>query len=97
MSADGLPLIGRPRKYSNVVAGGHGMYGYTLAPVTGPDVVNTCALWQGWLDEPDEKLISIHNDDDVEVASCARLTVRRAGQQTQRSCTRCRPASAHRS
>ncbi len=39
MSADGLPLIGRPSKYSNVVvAGGHGMYGYTLAPVTGRSV-----------------------------------------------------------
>jgi D-amino-acid dehydrogenase len=35
MSADGLPLIGRPRMYSNVVvAGGHGMFGLTLAPAT---------------------------------------------------------------
>ena len=35
MSADGLPLIGRPRRFSNVViAGGHGMYGLTLAPAT---------------------------------------------------------------
>jgi D-amino-acid dehydrogenase len=35
MSADGLPLIGRPRRYANVViAGGHGMYGLTLAPST---------------------------------------------------------------
>jgi D-amino-acid dehydrogenase len=35
MSADGLPLIGRTRRYSNVViAGGHGMYGLTLAPST---------------------------------------------------------------
>jgi D-amino-acid dehydrogenase len=35
MSADGLPLIGRPRRYRNVVvAGGHGMYGLTLAPAT---------------------------------------------------------------
>ena len=33
MSADGLPLIGRTRRYANVVvAGGHGMYGLTLAP-----------------------------------------------------------------
>lgn len=39
MSSDGLPIIGRPRKYANlVVAGGHGMYGYTLAPVTGRSV-----------------------------------------------------------
>ena len=35
MSADGLPLIGRPRSLSNVVvAGGHGMFGLTLAPAT---------------------------------------------------------------
>jgi D-amino-acid dehydrogenase len=36
MSADGLPLIGRTRRLANVViAGGHGMYGFTLAPATG--------------------------------------------------------------
>ena len=35
MSADGLPLLGRPRRFANVVvAGGHGMYGFTLAPAT---------------------------------------------------------------
>ena len=35
MSADGLPLLGRPRRFGNVVvAGGHGMYGFTLAPAT---------------------------------------------------------------
>ena len=35
VSADGLPLIGRPRTRSNVVvAGGHGMFGLTLAPAT---------------------------------------------------------------
>jgi D-amino-acid dehydrogenase len=35
MSADGLPLIGRTRRYRNVaIAGGHGMYGLTLAPST---------------------------------------------------------------
>ncbi len=39
MSSDGLPIIGRPRRYANlVVAGGHGMYGYTLAPITGRSV-----------------------------------------------------------
>ena len=39
MSSDGLPIIGRPRRYTNlVVAGGHGMYGYTLAPITGRSV-----------------------------------------------------------
>jgi len=36
MSADGLPLLGRTRRFANVVvAGGHGMYGLTLAPATG--------------------------------------------------------------
>ena len=36
MSADGLPLIGRTRRFANVViAGGHGMFGLTLAPATG--------------------------------------------------------------
>ena len=35
MSPDGLPLIGRPRTLANVVvAGGHGMFGLTLAPAT---------------------------------------------------------------
>ncbi len=35
MSPDGLPLIGRPKGWDNlVVAGGHGMYGLTLAPAT---------------------------------------------------------------
>lgn len=39
MSSDGLPIIGRPRRYTNVVvAGGHGMYGFTLAPITGRSV-----------------------------------------------------------
>ena len=36
MSPDGLPLIGRPKNWSNLVlAAGHGMYGLTLAPATG--------------------------------------------------------------
>jgi D-amino-acid dehydrogenase len=35
MSADGLPVIGRTRRFANVVvAGGHGMQGFTLAPST---------------------------------------------------------------
>jgi D-amino-acid dehydrogenase len=35
MSPDGLPLIGRPRQFDNlVIAGGHGMYGLTLGPAT---------------------------------------------------------------
>ena len=35
-SPDGLPYIGRPRRYDNViVATGHGMKGISLAPVTG--------------------------------------------------------------
>ena len=33
---DGLPIVGRPRAYDNlVVATGHAMMGFTLAPVTG--------------------------------------------------------------
>jgi D-amino-acid dehydrogenase len=36
MSADGLPFIGRPKRWKNVVVGaGHGMFGLTLAPPTG--------------------------------------------------------------
>jgi D-amino-acid dehydrogenase len=36
MSPDGLPMIGRPKNWSNlVVATGHGMWGLTLAPSTG--------------------------------------------------------------
>ena len=36
MSPDGMPLIGRPRNWSNlIIAAGHGMYGLTLAPATG--------------------------------------------------------------
>jgi D-amino-acid dehydrogenase len=35
MSPDGLPLLGRPNGYTNlVVAAGHGMYGLSLAPST---------------------------------------------------------------
>ncbi|MFM7686221.1 MAG: NAD(P)/FAD-dependent oxidoreductase [Actinomycetota bacterium] len=35
MSPDGLPLLGRPKDLSNVVmAGGHGMFGLSLAPAT---------------------------------------------------------------
>jgi D-amino-acid dehydrogenase len=36
MSADGLPFMGRPKRWSNVVVGaGHGMFGLTLAPPSG--------------------------------------------------------------
>jgi D-amino-acid dehydrogenase len=36
MSPDGKALLGRPKGWSNLsIAGGHGMYGLTLAPVTG--------------------------------------------------------------
>ncbi len=36
MSADGLPFMGRPRRWRNVVVGaGHGMFGLTLAPPSG--------------------------------------------------------------
>jgi D-amino-acid dehydrogenase len=36
MSADGLPFMGRPKRWNNVVVGaGHGMFGLTLAPPSG--------------------------------------------------------------
>jgi D-amino-acid dehydrogenase len=36
MSADGLPFMGRPKRWRNVVVGaGHGMFGLTLSPPTG--------------------------------------------------------------
>ena len=36
MSPDGLPLLGRPSGWSNLtIAGGHGMYGLSLAPTSG--------------------------------------------------------------
>jgi D-amino-acid dehydrogenase len=36
MSADGLPFLGRPKRWRNVVVGaGHGMFGLTLAPPSG--------------------------------------------------------------
>jgi D-amino-acid dehydrogenase len=36
MSADGLPFLGRPARWNNmVVASGHGMWGLSLAPSTG--------------------------------------------------------------
>jgi D-amino-acid dehydrogenase len=35
-SPDGLPYLGRPRQYDNVIiAAGHGMLGISLAPITG--------------------------------------------------------------
>ena len=36
MSSDGLPFMGRPKRWRNVVVGaGHGMFGLTLAPPSG--------------------------------------------------------------
>jgi len=35
VSADGLPLIGATRHANLFIAGGHGMWGMTLGPVTG--------------------------------------------------------------
>ena len=36
MSADGLPFMGRPKRWRNVVVGaGHGMFGLTMAPPSG--------------------------------------------------------------
>lgn len=47
MSPDGLPAIGRPRRWANLTVGaGHGMFGLTLAPATGKaiaDIVTTGA------------------------------------------------------
>jgi D-amino-acid dehydrogenase len=43
-SPDGLPYIGRPRKYDNlIVAAGHGMLGISLAPITGKIVSQLAA------------------------------------------------------
>ena len=35
VTSDGLPLIGQTRRRDVFVAGGHGMWGVTLGPVTG--------------------------------------------------------------
>jgi D-amino-acid dehydrogenase len=43
---DGLPLIGRTRSPHVVVAGGHGMWGITLGPVTGRLLAETIATGQ---------------------------------------------------
>lgn len=44
MSADGLPLLGRPKAWKNlIVASGHGMWGLTLAPATA-EVVTELAV-----------------------------------------------------
>jgi len=43
-SPDGLPYLGRPRRYNNVIiATGHGMKGISLAPVTGKLVAQLAA------------------------------------------------------
>jgi D-amino-acid dehydrogenase len=43
-SPDGLPFIGRPRRWDNlIVAAGHGMLGISLAPVTGKLVTRLAA------------------------------------------------------
>jgi D-amino-acid dehydrogenase len=43
-SPDGLPYLGRPRRYDNViVATGHGMKGISLAPITGKIVSQLAA------------------------------------------------------
>lgn len=45
-TADGLPLIGRTRSSRVYVAGGHGMWGITLGPVTGQLLAETIAKGQ---------------------------------------------------
>jgi len=43
-SPDGLPYLGRPRRYDNVIiATGHGMKGISLAPITGQIVAQLAA------------------------------------------------------
>ncbi len=50
-SPDGLPYIGRPRRYDNVIiATGHGMKGISLAPVTGKLVAQLAAGEQPQID-----------------------------------------------
>ena len=50
-SPDGLPYIGRPRRYDNVIfATGHGMKGISLAPVTGKLVAQLAAHEQPQID-----------------------------------------------
>jgi D-amino-acid dehydrogenase len=50
-SPDGLPYIGRPRRYDNVIiATGHGMKGISLAPVTGQIVSQLAAHKQPRVD-----------------------------------------------
>lgn len=43
VTPDGLPIIGRPGAWRNVLFGaGHGMYGVTLAPATGEALAELC-------------------------------------------------------
>jgi D-amino-acid dehydrogenase len=50
-SPDGLPYLGRPRRYDNVIiATGHGMKGISLAPVTGKLVAQLAASEQPQID-----------------------------------------------
>ena len=50
-SPDGLPYLGRPRRYDNVIiATGHGMKGISLAPATGKLVAQLAAGEQPQID-----------------------------------------------
>jgi D-amino-acid dehydrogenase len=42
-TADGLPLVGRSRDPRVFIAGGHGMWGMTLGPITGKHVATQVA------------------------------------------------------
>lgn len=43
VTPDGLPVIGRPRAWRNLLVGtGHGMYGVTLGPATGEVLAELC-------------------------------------------------------
>jgi D-amino-acid dehydrogenase len=57
-SPDGLPIVGRPGRYENVLlATGHAMLGFTLAPLTGRSIARL-ALGE----EPDDDIAPLHPD-----------------------------------
>ena len=64
MSADGLPFMGRPRRWRNVVVGtGHGMFGLTLAPPSGVAIT--------------ELIMTGHTSSDISAFDPDRSTLRR--------------------
>jgi D-amino-acid dehydrogenase len=64
MSADGLPFMGRPKRWRNVVVGtGHGMFGLTLAPPSGVAIT--------------ELIMTGHATSDISAFDPDRSTLRR--------------------